>query len=124
MKNLSILKKKPVIIAFCLAFITSFLILKISSSEEIIEETNEKKNFFVETKSYKDFNSEYTIKKTWKISSRQSIDISSKASGQVASILVKTWDQVIKGQPLMYVSDSIANYEWSLNWAAIFCRIC
>lgn len=79
----------------------------------------EKKDFLVEVTKFSDFDSKHLIEKTGTLSSEQSIALNSKATGEISNILVKAGDEVKRGQPLMYVSDSIANYQGSLNGAAI-----
>lgn len=119
MKLASIIHRKPVIIAWVIAILALIIIFRIASSGTEVATEGEKQNFYVEVQNFSDFASNHLIEKTGTLSSEQSIALNSKATWEVASIVVKAGDSVKKWQPLMYVNDSIANYEGSLNGAAI-----
>lgn len=89
-----------------------------SCGEEVIPEEN-KKDYNLEVKSIGEFWNNHVIEKTGKIASSQDISLTSKVNGEIGTIFVKAGDRVTKGQPLMGVSDSTANYGGSLEWASI-----
>ncbi len=105
--------KKIIVLIFSLAV---FAWLSSCWKEEL---STEKKDFIVETKAFESFDWKFIIEKTGKISSKQDILLTSKAFGQVSQILVKVGDKVKKWQPLMYITDSIANYSENLKWASL-----
>jgi len=92
--------------------LTIFWMLLLSScwGEELVEETNEKKDFLIETMSYSELSNEAILKKTWIISSSQDINLNSNANWRVNNIFVKQWDNVVKWQLLATLDDNIANY--------------
>lgn len=96
-----------------------FFIFFLYSCENGEELWKEKKDFFIEVQKYDDFSSVHQIQKSGKISSEQSIALSSKVSGQVSSIAVKPGEEVKKWQSLIYIADTIINYSNSLNGASL-----
>lgn len=101
-------------------FLSAFLFLLLLSScgkEEIVSE-NGKQDFFVETKLWEDFSGSLTLEKSGVVSSSQDIQLSSQASGRVASVLVKAGDTVKAGQPIALLDDTIGSYGINLQRAA------
>lgn len=86
-----------------------------ASKIEIVKE--EKTDFIVDIKKYKDFSKETFIRKVWKIKSSQDINISSNANWRISNINVKEWDQVYKWQILANIEDNIWNYSINVSKA-------
>lgn len=84
-------------------------------SEEI--EEIEKKDFFVETKNFDDFDNIAILSKTWKVDSSQNISLSSNANWRVKEIYVKEGDSISYNQTLAVLDDSISNYWLNLQSA-------
>ena len=103
------MKKILIIIAFSLFLLSC-------SEEEIIEDAK-KQDFFVETKSVIDFWDSLYLKKTWKLTSSQDINLSSQASWRISNIYVKEWDYVKIWDIISRLSDSVANYWFALERA-------
>ncbi|QFR39106.1 HlyD family efflux transporter periplasmic adaptor subunit [Candidatus Gracilibacteria bacterium 28_42_T64] len=81
---------------------------------DIIED-DIKKDFLLETKSFSEFNNVATLVKTGKLGSSQDISLSSNATGRVGQILVKEGDNVVKGQVLAVLEDTVVNYGINLE---------
>ncbi len=99
--------KKIISSLLLLSFLTSCWTSEVT---ENLVETKTKTDFYIETKTFWDFLSDYEIKKTGKISSSQDIVLSSKATWMVWGIYVKAWDKVYVWTPLIKLDDSVANY--------------
>lgn len=78
----------------------------------------EKKDFFIEATELWDFPSNYNIKKVGKLSSTQSVQMSSNAVGRIATIKVKEWETVKSGQVLATLSDNIWSYNINVEKAS------
>lgn len=101
-------------------FLLLMCVLFLSSCGEDMSLSEDKKEFFIETKSLEDFGKNHMIHKTGKISSQQSIALSSKVAGQVSKIYVQAGDKVKKWQILVSLSDTVVNYSNSLNGAGLW----
>ena len=77
-----------------------------------------KQDFFVETQKFGDFPQVAQIKKIWKITGAQDINIIASISWRVSDILVKAGDSVIAGQKLVILSDNISNFATSVDRTA------
>lgn len=91
-------------------------LLSCGENEEVIDE---KKDYSIEVKKIKDFDNTHIIEKTWKIASSQDISLTSKVNGEIGWVYVKAGDRVERGQILIGVIDSIANYSGNLEAASI-----
>jgi len=80
----------------------------------------EKTDFFVDTKQWKDFKDTSFLNKVGQISSSQDIALSANASGRVASISVKAGDSVRAWQTIARLSDDIWSYGIGLERASIW----
>lgn len=99
-----------------LPFLLLFFIVSCSWDEVEVKQS-EKKDFFIETKSFWDFSNQAMLEKTWILSSSQDITLNSNANWRVSSIYVKAWDNVIEGQLLANLEDSVSNYNLSVSSA-------
>ena len=93
-----------------------FFMASCSQEEEKVTKT-EKKDFYIETKSFWDFSNEAMLEKTWILSSSQDITLNSNANWRVSNIFVKPWDDVVEGQLLASLEDSVSNYNLSVSSA-------
>jgi multidrug efflux pump subunit AcrA (membrane-fusion protein) len=86
------------------------------------EETEEcrepKQDFFVEAQKLEDFPADYRIKKVGKLSSSQSVKLSSNAVGRITSIKVKEGQSVKSGQLLATLADNIGSYNLNVERAS------
>lgn len=100
-----------------IAFITILIFLFSCWSWETIVIQNAKKEFLIETTPFESFSNSTSIQKIWKIEWSQDLKISSQANGRVSKIYVKEWQQVVAGQILATLQDSVANYGIALERA-------
>ena len=84
-------------------------------SGEIVQD--EEQSFFIETRSLGDFPTSYEIEKTWKLSSTQSVNLSSNAAGKIEKINVKEWQAVKSWQLLATLADNIGNFNLNVDRA-------
>lgn len=96
-----------------IAVLISSLILSSCGGEApVIEESiKEKTNYNIETLSFEDINKEVISTKTWRVSWKDDIMVTSKASWKVSKINKKEWDQVKKGETILALEDTVWNYE-------------
>ena len=79
--------------------------------------TEDKQSFFIETRILEDFPTSYNIEKTGKLSSTQSVNLSSNAAGKIQSINVKEGQAVKSGQLLATLADNIGNFNLNVERA-------
>lgn len=108
------MKKTITILLILLLWLTLNSCWEEASGNEIPVEP-EKRDFFIETKKYSDFDNEATLDKTGVLSSTQNITVSSNASWRIRDIYVKVWDVVKTGQTIAVLDDNIANYWLSVE---------
>ncbi len=82
-------------------------------------EEKQKKDFYIQTQLWGDFLANPTILKTWRVSARSELTLVSNASGRVENILVKSGDQVQRGQALISLWDTIASYGNNLERSSL-----
>ena len=99
-----------------LIIMLTFLLFSCWEENQIVEEVV-KKDFFIEVKTIDDFSKELNLKKTWKLSSSQDINLSSQISWRVSQIYVVEWEYVRKGDVISRLDDNIANYWFTLERA-------
>lgn len=114
--NIAGVRKISVLLLAFLLIITSCS--REDSKEEASEEAvTEKTDFFIETTLWSEFSGESFLKKIWQVSSSQDIDLSANANGRVASVTVKTGDNVSAGQVIARLEDNIGSYGINLQRA-------
>ncbi len=109
--------KKILILVLSLLFLFS---CSFWGEEEKTEEPKSeviKKDFYIQTKKITEFWSGYTLKKTWKLSSSENINVSSNAVWRVTTLNVKKWDKVSAGQVLAKLEDNVWSYGINLSKA-------
>lgn len=75
------------------------------------------KPFLVDTKLAKDFVKSYTLEKSGRLVGSSTIVLSSQGVGRVSSIALKEGASVKKGQTLVFLTDTTANYDIRLKQA-------
>ncbi len=85
------------------------ILVSCSGGEELWEPTQEKKEFFIQTKLWTEFANNSLIKKVWQVSSSQDISLSANTNWRVTNVRVKVWDTVTAGQVIANLEDNIWN---------------
>ncbi len=98
-------------------FLITLLLFSCSKKEEVVN-TTEKKDFLVEIKPLKSLWGNSFLQKSGKIEWKDDIKLSSQAVWRIWSISVKEWDKVKVGQSLVFLNDTIANYDINLDKAS------
>lgn len=99
------LRKYPifsVLIVFALLLLTGC-----GKQEEIV---SEKTPFFVDAVAYNDLSSTVFVEKSASLLEQQQITISAQVAGRVQSIPGREWDDVLSGEPIIQLTDTIASY--------------
>jgi len=73
--------------------------------------------FAVKVKNYGEFPNEYTVQKTGRLVGSSSISMAAQGVGRVDAVLVKEGMEVKKGQVLVRLKDTTANYDLRLSQA-------
>lgn len=95
----------------------TFLLLPIfilsSCSSVPVENTSTeaKTDFIISTVTFSDLEKNFSIEKSSKIEASSEVTISTETNWRVEKILVKEWDEVVKGQALAYLSDNSLNLD-------------
>jgi len=76
-------------------------------------------DFNIEVKNIWELWDNYSIQKVWQILPNQSLKINAQVSGNIWSMSVKEWDQVLQGQLLVSMSDNFSKYSLDLEKAQI-----
>jgi len=88
----------------------------VSCGKETVEEvSNEKSDFFVQTTLGSQFSGDTALEKTGKVSSSQDINLTANASGRVAYVNAKQWDNVRAWQVIAALEDNIGSYGINLQ---------
>ena len=95
----------------------SSLIILSSCGTEVVQTKEEKKPFQVSVKSVEDFTKGYTKDKSGRLVGSSTIALTSQGVGRVTSIAVKEGATVKKGQLLVSLTDTTANYGIRQNQA-------
>lgn len=74
--------------------------------------------FAIKVKTYGDFPTEYTVQKTGRLVGSSSISMAAQGVGRVDAVLVKEGMEVKKGQILVRLRDTTANYDLRLSQAS------
>lgn len=74
--------------------------------------------FTIETRELGSFPKSYTLEKSGRLVGSSSISLTSQGIGRVDAVLVKEGATVKKGQPLVRLRDTIANYDIRLGQAS------
>ena len=75
------------------------------------QSVQEKPDFIIETKIVSDFGQEVVLTKPGRIAGMTDLTVTSQVSGRIGKVLKKDGDRVFGGQPVLAISDTIANYE-------------
>lgn len=107
--------KKIVSLLLILAFFASCS----KQAEDVVWANNIiKTDFIIDVQPIDSFWKQAEIEKNWKVEGSQDLKISSQASGRVAHINVKEGDKVSVWQPILTLSDTVANYWIALERAS------
>lgn len=101
--------------AIALILIT-LLLLSCWKKEEVIK--NGKKDFSIQIKSLKSLWGNSFLQKSGKIEWKDDIKLSSQAVWRIWNISVKEWDKVRAWENIVFLDDTVANYNISLERAA------
>lgn len=102
--------------AIALLLIT-ILLISCSKTDTTVE-TNGKKDFSIQIKSLKSLWGNSFLQKSGKIEWKEDIKLSSQAVWRIWNISVKEWDKVKAGQNIVFLDDTVANYNINLERAA------
>lgn len=105
MKNLSAL------------FLITLLLFSCSKKEDTITASS-KKDFLIQAVSLKSLWWDSFLQKSGKIEWKDDIKLSSQAVWRIWNISVKEWDKVRAGQSLVFLDDTVANYDINLERAS------
>lgn len=91
------------------------LLLFSCSKKEEPATTSSKKDFLIQAVSLKSLWWDSFLQKSWKIEWKDDIKLSSQAVWRIWNISVKEWDKVRAGQSLVFLEDTVANYDINLE---------
>ncbi len=101
-----------------LSLLSIFLASCWAPAVDIQKPEPEKIPFSIKVQKYGEFPQEYTLQKTGRLVGSSSISMSALGSGRVDAILVKEGAKVKKGQILVRLKDTTANYDLRLSQAS------
>ena len=91
------------------------LLLFSCSKKEDTTTTTEKKDFLIEINPLKSLWGDSFLQKSGKIQWKDDIKLSSQAVWRIWKITVKEWDKVKAGQNIIFLDDTVANYNINLE---------
>lgn len=97
--------------------LVTFLASCTSTPETAVQKEPTKIAFPIETRDINSFAREYSVEKTGRLVGSSSISLSAQGTGRVESVLVKEGATVRKGQVLVRMKDTTANYDLRLSQA-------
>ncbi len=91
----------------------TLLLVSCGKTEEIVK--TEKKDFLVEISPIDALWNNSFLKKSGKIEWKDDIKLSSQANWRISKIAVKEWEKVKAGQNIVFLDDTVANYDLNLE---------
>lgn len=95
----------------------SLLLLSACSKTEEITVSSTKKDFLISVKNIGELSKSSSLEKTWVIEWKWDINLNSQWIWRIKNIVIKEWDKVSAWEPLVYLSDTTANYWINLERA-------
>ena len=111
---MNLYKKKNIFISIvCCCLLLSSCSSK--GEDEDVSTEVVKTDFFVETSLGEEFSGESFLKKTWRVSAKQDIEITANANARIWDITVKTGENVRIGRQLAKLEDNLWNFWINLQ---------
>ncbi len=100
------------------ALLLPFVLTSCGTPVETAKTEDAKMPFYIETQLAKEFPKNYTIEKTGRLVGSSTISLASQGIGRVQAINVHEGSVIKKGQLLVSLSDTVANYDLKASQAA------
>lgn len=95
-----------------------FVLVSCGAPADTAKTEEAKMPFYIETQKAKEFPKNYTVEKTGRLVGSSTISLASQGVGRVANIAVHEGSVIKKGQLLVSLTDTTANYDLKVSQAA------